>query len=202
MHLVESDSWRALWTVSVGSLTVLRQEYWRCVAMPSSRGFSHPGIDPISTRQILYMCGSAVKESSIHTKYNVGKHSWESPQREERPQYSGLENSSDCIVHGYKSRTGLTTSFYCWKMCVRRDTELQQRTLSVEPVRTKHVWSHSGIEVFWLLTIAHSKAQLPSLISTVKLWGLPEEASVAGNAFMSLRPLDMSKSASKLATCS
>ena len=56
-----------------------------------------------------FPCGSAGKESA----YNVGDLGWEDPvekgaARNGSPlQYSGLENSMDCIVHGVaKSRTG------------------------------------------------------------------------------------------------
>ena len=58
------------------------------------------------TRQYFWasLCGSAGKESA----YNVGDLGWEGYPL----QYSGLENSMDCIVHGVTKSQLLSLSYY------------------------------------------------------------------------------------------
>ena len=60
-------------------------------------------------------CGSAGKESSCNCRRRVRFLGWEDPLKKGGYplQYSGLENSMDCIVHGVtKSRTRLSDFHY------------------------------------------------------------------------------------------
>ena len=59
-----------------------------------------------------FSCGSAGKESACNAGYLdsiLGLGRFPGEGKGYPPQYSGLENSKDCIVHGVaKSRTGLS----------------------------------------------------------------------------------------------
>ena len=111
MHTHTDTHFVSLWTVTHQDLLFMefsRQEYWSGLSFSLSWDLSDPGNEPESPPSSAFAggffgvpCGSAGKESASNAG-DLGSISGlgRSLGKGYSLQYSGLENSMDCIIHG------------------------------------------------------------------------------------------------------
>ena len=143
-----------------------RQEYWSWLPIPSSRTSSWPRdwtqISHIQEDSLPSGLpgGSAGKESTCKSLVWLGRSPGEG--KGYPPQYSGLENSMDCIVQGVaKSWTRLSNFHSLLTIWATREAQVQTTF-----VHTRVCWTLS-------LFIAATLSEATNQLSSWGLWSFP-----------------------------